>query len=429
LLHLLRNAYDHGLEPPTERVAKGKPEQGTITLSLRRRGNIFLLELQDDGRGIDAEAIQAKARTQGFELISTETPRELLAVLCQPGFSSQIQVNELSGRGVGLDAVAERVASLGGSLSLDTHLGTGTTFRIQFPVAHLLVPCVLLQSGDRLFGIPAEEIVTTTLLDNLQVSPSDDSNANYSWIVRRETEDVPGLDLLEYWQTDPSNRPLSDKTICVCVRSEQTQQKIWLFADELIGRADLAIDPLPAPLISPDGLIGVSLHVDGTAIPILETATLVERIVTSPTTAPTQSKIQPSDDIPTNTPNQARESLSILVVDDAALVQRQIEVSLTACGYNIHTCGDGLEAWNWLQVNPNPALIISDIEMPAMDGFTLIDRCRQIGITSPILVISSRLSEDWSEEARRLGATDYLTKGFSTDQLLDKVNYLLGSVS
>jgi chemosensory pili system protein ChpA (sensor histidine kinase/response regulator) len=429
LLHLLRNAYDHGLEPPTERLAKGKPEQGTITLSLRRRGNIFLLELQDDGRGIDAEAIQTKAITQGFELTSTETLRELLAVLCQPGFSSQIQVNELSGRGVGLDAVAERVASLGGSLSLDTHLGTGTTFRIQFPVAHLLVPCVLLQSGDRLFGIPAEEIVTTTLLNNLQVSRNDDSNANYAWIVHEETEDVPGLNLLEYWQIDSGNHPLSDKTICVCVRNEQMQQKIWLFADELIGRADLAIDPLPAPLISPDGLIGVSLYIDGTAIPILETATLVERMVSSPTTTSTESNSQtPANNRPDPT-NQAIESLSILVVDDAALVRRQIEASLTSCGYIIHTCSDGLEAWNWLQVNPNPALIISDIEMPAMDGFTLIDRCRQIGITSPILVISSRLSEDWVEAARRLGATDYLTKGFSTAQLLHKVNYLLGSVS
>jgi chemotaxis family two-component system sensor histidine kinase/response regulator PixL len=428
LLHLLRNAYDHGLEPPAERVAKGKPEQGTITLSLRRRGNIFSLELQDDGRGIDAQAIQAKAITQGCELISTETPRELLAVLCQPGFSSQIQVNQLSGRGVGLDVVAAQVANLGGSLRLDTHLGTGTTFRIQFPVSHLLVPCVLIQSGDRLFGIPTEEIVTTTLLNNLQVSPNDDSNANYSWIVHEETEDLAGLNLLEYWQMASSNHPLSNKTICICVRNEQTQQKIWLFADELIGRADLAIDPLPAPLISPDGLLGVSLYIDGTAIPIIETATLIERIVSSSTTTLRELNTQTSTNVFTNTSKQATENLSILVVDDAALVRRQIEASLTAFGYIIHTCADGLEAWNWLQVNPNPALIISDIEMPAMDGFTLINRCRQIGITSQILVISSRLSEDWIEEARRLGATDYLTKGFSTAQLLDKVNYLLGSL-
>lgn len=426
LLHLLRNAYDHGIEPPPERVARGKPEQGTITLCLRRRGNIFSLELQDDGRGIDAEAIRAKARNQGFELIDTETTRELLAVLCQPGFSSQSQVNELSGRGVGLDAVAERVASLGGSLSLDTQLGVGTTFRIQFPVSHLLVPCVLLQSGGRHFGIPTEDIVTTTLLDNLQVSPNHDAKGNYSWIVREETSDVPALNLLEYWQIDPGNQALSDKTVCVCVRSEQTRQKIWLFADELIGRADLAIDPLPAPLISPNGLIGVSLYIDGTAIPILETATLVETIASSPTTTLTESSLQAPANVATDTSNQAREIPSILVVDDAAIVRRQIEASLTSCNYIIHSCSDGLEAWHWLQVNPNPALIISDLEMPAMDGFTLIDRCRQINITSPILVISSRLSEEWIEKARRLGATDYLTKGFSTAQLLDKVNYLLG---
>jgi CheY-like chemotaxis protein len=111
-------------------------------------------------------------------------------------------------------------------------------------------------------------------------------------------------------------------------------------------------------------------------------------------------------------------------VDDAALMRRRIEASLTAYGYSTHTCTDGQEAWNWLQVHPQPDLIITDIEMPNMDGFTLIERCRSHGITVPILVVSSRLSEEWSNEAHRLGATDYLTKGFSTVELLKKVNSL-----
>jgi CheY-like chemotaxis protein len=123
-------------------------------------------------------------------------------------------------------------------------------------------------------------------------------------------------------------------------------------------------------------------------------------------------------------PTQPKVS-RILVVDDAALMRRRIESSLTSYGYLIDTCGDGLEAWNWLQRNPHPSLIITDIEMPNMDGFTLIERCRQANITVPTLVISSRLAEEWGQEARRLGATDFLTKGFSTTELVNKVNTCL----
>ncbi|GAB4341720.1 MAG: hypothetical protein OHK0047_33520 [Leptolyngbyaceae cyanobacterium] len=108
-------------------------------------------------------------------------------------------------------------------------------------------------------------------------------------------------------------------------------------------------------------------------------------------------------------------------------MRRRLEVSLNTYGYRTHTCADGLEAWNWLPVHPHPSLMITDIEMPNMDGFTLIDRCRQTGIPVPILVISSRLSEEWFDEAKRLGATDYLTKGFSTMELIKKVSTLIPS--
>ena len=115
----------------------------------------------------------------------------------------------------------------------------------------------------------------------------------------------------------------------------------------------------------------------------------------------------------------------ILVVDDAALMRRRIESGLSPQGYEVATCDDGMDAWQWLQRHGQPALLITDIEMPRMDGFTLIDRCRQAGLDMPILVISSRLAEEWSRETARLGATDYLTKGFSTSELVNKVSSLL----
>ena len=119
---------------------------------------------------------------------------------------------------------------------------------------------------------------------------------------------------------------------------------------------------------------------------------------------------------------------TILIVDDAAMIRRRLESSLNTYGFITHTCNDGLEALNWLQTNPLPDLMITDVEMPNMDGFTLIDRARQAQIEIPILVVSSRASAEWGKEARRLGASDYLNKGFATSELLQKVNSLLGLV-
>ena len=422
LLHLVRNAYDHGLEIPSERIAQGKPEQGSITLALQRHGDSFLLDLTDDGRGIDPKMIRARAESLGLPMTNTQTSAELLAVICQPGFSASTQVNEISGRGVGMDVVAAQVARLGGRLGLTTTPGKGSTFHLQFSVPHLLVSCLLLQAGDLTFAIPTEDIKTTALLDSLNSAQTQDPQHLFSWTIQDETGKTPGLDLLEYWQARSTPRPLEETAICVYINSPEGSKGIWLIADELLGQSELLINPLPNPLIPPVGLMGMSLQTTGDLIPVLDAATLAKRLLSNPfrdpeeyTGAFSEPALQTAD----------RLARTILIVDDAALMRRRIEASLTAYGHTTHTCADGREAWGWLQANPNPRLIITDIEMPHMDGFTLIDRCRQAGMTAPILVISSRLSEEWFDEAKRLGANDYLTKGFSTLELIKTVTSLV----
>ncbi|MBD0337654.1 MAG: response regulator, partial [Cyanobacteria bacterium Co-bin13] len=420
LLHLIRNAFDHAIEPVADRQRLGKPEQGTLTLTLRRQGNAYQLDVEDDGRGIDAQAIQARAKSLGLPLTQTDTMADLLAVICQPGFSSETQVSDLSGRGVGMDVVVAQMQKLGGKLTLDTVLGRGTTFHLQFPVPHLLVSCVVLQAGDRSFAIPTEDIRTTTLFETLQAVPVNDPDAVYSWQIETEDGPIPGLDLLEYWQPQGTRRSLDNTAICVSVQSSLGGRRAWLIADDLLGQTDLIINPLPSPLQPAEGLMGVSLQPDGTLLPVLNAPTLVERLHIAPKIVAEAGLTDP-----TNFEETVAVTPTILIADDAALMRRRLEASLTTHGHETHTCADGLEAWNWLQTNPLPALIITDIEMPNMDGFTLIDRCRQRGIQTPVLVVSSRLSEDWFEEARRVGATDYLTKGFSTPELLQKVDELM----
>ncbi len=277
---------------------------------------------------------------------------------------------------------------------------------------------------------------TTTLLANLDATQTINPSYVYSWTIQEETGSVPGLDLLEYWQSHAAQGPMPEEAIAVKVCGQNAQQGVWLLADDLLGQTDLLINPLPSPLIAPIGLLGVSLQIDGSLLPVLEVATIVERLLTSPSTAPESATVSTTAAIRSVAVGDGRgvelprqdvsyQRRTILAVDDASLMRRRLEASLTAYGYNTYTCVNGQEAWNWLQSNPSPTLIITDIEMPVMDGFTLIDRCRQADMTLPILVVTSRVSEEWVKEARRLGATDYLNKGFSTPELINKVKTLI----
>jgi chemotaxis protein histidine kinase CheA/CheY-like chemotaxis protein len=427
LLHLLRNAYDHGLESTAQRLAAGKPARGTIHLSLYRQGSTYRLEVEDDGRGIDAGEIDRIATAKGFALTrrgSIPTNSELLAILCQPGFSSSSTVSEVSGRGVGMDVVMTQIESIGGKLSLDTSVGRGTKFTIEVPAPQLLVPCVLFQVGERTMAFPTEDVLETALLSSLAVKMAADESMMCAWTLTTSKGEVTGFDLANYWQF--TQRSLSDTAICLRTRQGADGREIWSIADDLLGQSELRIAPLPSPLIAPAGLLGVSLQSDGRLISILDPIALTARLASDASSQTTDrpdviSSLNPID---RSTPSAP----VILVVDDAALMRRRFEASLHTHGFIVHTCNDGLEALNWLQTNPQPDLMITDVEMPNMDGFTLIDRTRQANIDMPILVVSSRVSAEWSKEARRLGANDYLNKGFSTSELIQQVNSLLGLV-
>ena len=418
VLHLLRNSYDHGIEDSSNREKSGKPLQGKIELSLKRRGSMFDLSVRDDGRGIDPNHISQVAKSKGLALTDTSTSERLLNVLCQSGFTSTTVVSDISGRGVGMDVVASQVALMNGKLSLVSQIGKGTAFTIQIPVPHLFVRCMLLQAGDRTFAVPTSEIYTTTLVEGLLWQKTD--RADYTIEVQEESGKVPAIDLYQYWQGQTETRMILPSAIAVRTKQSGSDRGIWLIADTLIGQSDLLVNPIPAPLVAPIGLIGMSLMPDGKLIPVIDALSFVEVFFSSDAERLTISSSQSNASF-----LELSSDRQILVVDDAALMRRRIESSLSPQGYEIVTCDDGMDAWQWLLRHGQPALLITDIEMPRMDGFTLIDRCRQAGLDMPILVISSRLAEEWSRETARLGATDYLTKGFSTSELVNKVSSLL----
>ncbi|MCM1984930.1 response regulator [Lyngbya confervoides] len=432
LLHLIRNAYDHGLDSPQERVQAGKTDDPTLTLSLQRQGNHYLLSLTDNGRGIDRQKISAIAQKKGLPLTDTTSDAQLLAVLCQSGFSSQENVSAVSGRGVGMDVVLHQVRDLGGSLTLTTRLGQGTTFDLKVPVPHLLVPCLVAKAGERTFAIPMDNIQTMQLWDETCEMTPVTENTAAPWRRVSAGEPEPMLPLLQYWQAQypPASMSAEKMDTLICLRipnpaSSSSSGALWLVIDDLIEELELLINPIPSPLAPPAGLMGTTVLPTGEVIAVIEAQQLATLLLSSAADQLTlAAEAQGSGAVP-----QASASNLILVVDDAALLRRRLEVSLMNYGYQVHTCRDGLEAWNWLQANGQPGLMITDIEMPQMDGFTLVDHCRKAAMVFPILVSSSRLSEEWSKEALRVGATAYLTKGFSTTELIDRVSALMNPVA
>ena len=326
LLHLIRNAFGHGLESSEERLDLGKPEQGTITLTLQRRGSTFVLILSDDGRGIDKAAMQAKSQSLGLPLDKIDDDNDLLAVICQPGFSSQSEVDFLSGRGVGMDVVAEQINLLGGSLSLETQPGVGTTFTLKFPVPHLLVSCLLLQAGDRQFAIPTEQIASTNLVKQLNISPVDNNRFSYDWEVIEGDKKIPALSMLRYWRSTSKVSDFTDTAIGININLETGQSGIFLLADRLLGEVDLLIQPIPYPMIPPVGLMGVSLQPDGSLIPVLEAVAIMEHVQLTPQKPTSAIPAPVVGDHSIQSPAQERVTERaiprILIIDDAALMRR-----------------------------------------------------------------------------------------------------------
>jgi chemotaxis protein histidine kinase CheA len=402
LLHLIRNAYDHGIESIEDRIAAGKLAIGIIRITLQRHGHIYTLEISDDGTGVNPQKLAQKAIDGNFALTDTSSNQKLLAVLCQPGLTSRDTINEVSGRGVGMDVVANQVSEIGAELSLKTVLGEGTTFSLQLPVTQLLLPCALLQVADRVVALPIDTITETVSIFE------DATKVNNGWKVLVGDHFVWAVNLNAYWQQVDEQLPET----AVAVGVKLPQGTSWLIADDLVGQTELLVSPFPKPLVPPAGILGISSTIDGQPIAVLDPAAILsnwQNISALARQAPRSSKTR------------------IVIVDDAALIRRRLESSLNSHGFVTQSFSNGIDALNCLQAGESPALMITDIEMPGMDGYTLIDRCRRMGLHMPILVISSRLSPEWSKEAIRLGANGYLSKGFSTVKLVETVDLMLQS--
>ncbi len=410
LLHLLRNAVDHGLETPEARTALGKESTGTILLKATHEGSQIVLTIQDDGRGIDAEEVRSALVRQGLSQEQADRLRaeELIAYLFQPGFSTKAEVTELSGRGVGLDVVKTTVASLKGTVTITSEVGRGTTFTIRLPMTLAILRALLVRVNQQTFAVPLDAVEQIVRLEDVEVTT----------VGREQVIEVNGtLYPVAYLAQVLKLRTLPDSSVTrrpvLLLKAEG--RPVALVIDQLLGGREIVIKNLSGQLRSNPAVSGATLMGDGSVVLILNPAALAKAGGAAPTT------VEPT------VPVRPRDGVTVLIVDDSPSVRRVLTTLVQRVGWRAVAVKDGLEALETLQRGAVVAdIALLDIEMPRMDGYELLATLRGQAAfaTLPVVMITSRAGDKHRQKALDLGANAYLVKPYQDDTLIDVVRQL-----
>jgi two-component system, chemotaxis family, sensor kinase CheA len=412
LLHLVRNAVDHGIESPAARAAAGKPEQAVVRLHAMQLGSEVILTVSDDGHGIDVAQVRAEAARTGATTdgISDE---EALYLIFRSGLSTASFVSDISGRGVGLDVVREHVEAARGRIEIRTELGTGSEFRIIVPITLAVLPCLLVEAGGQRHAIPMHSIL-------LAQAEGHEIRAEGSAAVWTESQPVPLSSLATTLGLPP------DETGPIVVVAGLTRRHAFRVSD-LVGQREVVVKGLSRLLPRVDVVAGASVEPDGSILLVLDVPGLIDRARLA--RAGARPAAPPSDeeaDEAAVTPGQSRAKL--LVVDDAMTVRELQRSILERSGYEVVTAVDGVEALARLAEGPVD-LVLTDVEMPRMDGFALTEAIRAQANRGnvPVLILTSRASEEDRQRGLEAGADGYIIKSaFNEAALVSAVERLLG---
>jgi two-component system chemotaxis sensor kinase CheA len=414
LIHLIRNAVDHGIEPPDEREQIGKPRQGAISVTAEALGAYVNVTIRDDGRGMDPQRLrEAAVRKNLFsaEAAALLTDQEALELIFTPGFSTAQMITDISGRGVGMDVVRTNIVELGGQVHVDSRLGIGTSIMLALPLTLITTRVLLVALGEYTFALPAtscqasiwayaEQVKT---IEGRAMLPYEGKLA--SLLRLADLLDVDGA------QPFPSRR----RTPAIVIGA--AQRPLALLIDQLIDEREVVVKPL-GPLLEKQRRFSGAIQMgDGRLVLLLNPLVLAQaaRGMAMITT------VVKHDD--------ARRHSRLLVADDSFTTRELIRTILQSAGYDVTTAVDGLDALDKLRATPYD-LVVSDVEMPRVDGFQLTRRIRtDLGLTElPVIIVTSLASETHRRRGLEAGAQAYIVKSqFNQSNLLEIVQQLLGT--
>jgi chemotaxis protein histidine kinase CheA/ActR/RegA family two-component response regulator len=441
VLHLVRNAFDHGIELTQERLACGKPAEAQILLAASQQGTQVTITVADDGRGLDLKRVQQQAQTLGLLPNQLIHRSQLIQVLFTPGFSTADRVGELSGRGVGLDVVKAQLERLRGSVQVHTSGGKGTQFTLSVPMTLNILPLLLCQGSSnqakattRILAIPSVHIT-----DLIEIPETDESQT-----IRWRDQHIPLLLLdqllpampsavgrVQSFAPSQSRLPTTETAIAIVLNV--AGKPLALKASQLLSEREMVLKPFDDLVVVPAYFYGCTIMPNGEVVPVLAPDALIQflkRSVTA-TPSPTDSMpvLQDSTPAPIALTSQQlpNHDIKILVADDSVAARRWLVRSLEQAGYQVIQCRDGQEAWDHLAAGTQCHLAIFDIEMPRLDGFQVLSQIRQHPklYQLPVAMLTSRMGDRHIQRAKKLGANAYFTKPLGISQMLRSLDHLL----
>lgn len=414
--HLLRNCITHGIEPAEQRTAAGKDAAGNIVVSLHQEGNEVSIEFRDDGAGLDLQRIRDKGLAMGLlDAESSYSDAELANLIFTAGFSTADAVTELAGRGVGMDVVRSEVNALGGRIETASAVGEGTSFKLVLPLTTAVTQVVMLRCGLSTVAVPS------TLVEIVRRAKVDEVEAAYASGSYQHGElSLPFLWLGALLQGSARGLETSTRTLpVVIVRS--AQQRVALHVDEVLGNHEVVVKNLGPQLARLPGLAGMTLLASGTVALIynpVALATVYADVARAATQASLDHAASSSEPVAPE-PAAVLQAPLVLVVDDSLTVRRVTQRLLVREGYRVAVAKDGLDALEKL-AQERPTLVLSDIEMPRMDGFDLVRNIRSDASLAslPVIMITSRIAQKHRDYAAELGVSHYLGKPYNEEELL-----------
>ncbi len=405
--HLLRNSMAHGIESREVRRAAGKPDIGEITISLVQQGNEIVIELADDGAGLNHDRIRAKAIEQGLLTADQEVDeRRLTQFIFSSGFSTAEQVSEVAGRGVGMDVVKTEATNLGGHIEVSSQTGQGTRFRIFLPLTLAVTQALLARSGNRMVALPSTMIeqvmeLRPEAVEKMRTSGGTDwLGTHYPWFY------------LAHLLGEATGMPVPARRHWVLLL-KGADHHIALEVDGLVGNQEIVVKNIGPQLARVPGIAGATVLNDGSIALILNPLVLASR--------QGQSSAEVATALAVAAPMApaVAQSPTIMVVDDSLTVRKIVGRLLTREGYQVVTAKDGVDALEQL-LDIVPAAMLVDIEMPRMDGFELTRNVRSQELLEnvPIIMITSRMADKHRNYALEIGVNEYLGKPYDEEVLL-----------
>lgn len=408
LEHLLRNSVAHGLETPKERRKAGKAEEGTVHVALRREGSEMVLEVTDDGAGLNRDAIRKRAEQRGLLQPGAVLPDSALdRLILEPGFSTADKVSQLAGRGVGMDVVYNEVRQLGGSLEISSVPGKGATFTLRLPQTLAVSQAVFVQIGETQFAVPVAAVSGIGRISHARFSAGAGS-------YHYAGEDYPLYNLGHLVGQGAAKAEGQPQVPLLLVRSGDLRAAVAV--DQVLGNREIVVKPVGPQIASIPGIYGATITGDGSVVVILDAAPLVRRHLAQPQ--------EPAAQAPTV--EQRRVPL-VMVVDDSLTMRKVTSRVLERHNFEVGAARDGVEALEKLEERV-PDLMLLDIEMPRMDGYELATamkadpRFKDV----PIVMITSRTGDKHRQRAFDIGVQRYLGKPYQELDLMRNVYDLLG---